>query len=90
MMLEDKGLNRTQLRNMIETLSADLREAQAEIQRLRDENNRLKGEQGKPQIKRNTPKRARVDYSSEQERRQSKPRLKRVKRQPSRFIVNRS
>jgi len=41
------------LLNLIEDLTADLREAQAEIQRLRDENNRLKGEQGKPTIKPN-------------------------------------
>ena len=32
--------------NLIEKLSADWRDAQIEIQRLRDENNRLKGEQG--------------------------------------------
>jgi hypothetical protein len=38
------------LLNLIEKLSADLRDAQADIQRLRDENNRLKGEQGKPRI----------------------------------------
>lgn len=69
-----------QLLNLVEALSADLRDAQAEIQRLRDENNRLKGEQGKPQIKGNTVKPARVDYSSEQERRQCKPRQKRVKK----------
>jgi hypothetical protein len=31
-------------------VTSDLRDAQAEIQRLRDENNRLKGEQGKPNI----------------------------------------
>jgi hypothetical protein len=90
MMLEDIDLSNiqdesvrqlvVQLLNLVEALSADLRDAQAEIQRLRDENNRLKGEQGKPQIKGNTVKRARVDYSSEQERRQSKPRQKRVKK----------
>ena len=39
------------LLNLIETLGADLRAAQAEIQRLRDEINRLKGEQGKPSVK---------------------------------------
>ena len=39
------------LLNLIETLGADLRAAQAEIQRLRDEVNRLKGEQGKPSVK---------------------------------------
>jgi hypothetical protein len=38
------------LLNLVEQLSADLRDAQAETQRLRDENNRLKGEQGKPAI----------------------------------------
>jgi hypothetical protein len=56
------------LLNIIETLSADLREAQAENQRLRDEINRLKGEQGKPKIKGNTPKPPCVDHSSEKER----------------------
>jgi len=34
------------LLNFIEQLSSSLREARAEIQKLRDENNRLKGEQG--------------------------------------------
>lgn len=57
------------LLNLIEGLTADLRDAQAEIQRLRDENNRLKGEQGKPPIKPNKkpdpPK-----HSSERERHQ--------------------
>ena len=43
------------LLNLIETVMADLRTAQAENQRLRDELNRLKGEQGQPAIKRNTP-----------------------------------
>jgi len=66
--------------NLIEALSADLRDAQAEIQRLRDEVNRLKGEQGKPKIKANTPKPARSDYSSEKERHQRRPRKKRSKK----------
>jgi hypothetical protein len=44
-----------QLLNCIETLVADLNEAQAEIQRLRDEIARLKGEKGKPKIKANRP-----------------------------------
>ncbi|MFZ2095428.1 MAG: hypothetical protein WAV05_02205, partial [Anaerolineales bacterium] len=43
-----------QLMNLVEKLSADLRDVQVENQRLRDENNRLKGEQGKPKIKGNT------------------------------------
>jgi hypothetical protein len=69
-----------QLLNLVEAVSADLRDAQAEIQRLRDENNRLKGEQGKPKIKANTAKPVRVDYSSEKERRKPKPRQKRAKK----------
>ncbi len=55
------------LLNLIETLAADLRAAQAEIQRLRDEINRLKGEQGKPTIKPNKPPES-TDHSSEKER----------------------
>jgi hypothetical protein len=69
------------LMNLIEAVTTDLRDAQAEIQRLRDENNRLKGEQGKPKIKANTPKPPRVDYSSEKERRKPKPRQKQAKKE---------
>jgi hypothetical protein len=69
-----------QLLNLIEDLSADLRDAQAQNQRLRDEINRLKGEQGKPKIKGNTPKTPRVDYSSEKERRKPKPHQKQAKK----------
>lgn len=64
------------LLNLVEKLSADLRDAQAEIQRLRDENNRLKGEQGKPKIKGNTPKPGGGDHSSEKERRSPRQRHK--------------
>ena len=63
------------LLNLIEQLSADLREAQAENQRLRDEINRLKGEQGKPKIKDNAAKPP-ADHSSEKERRKPRPRHK--------------
>jgi len=52
--------------NLVEKLSSEQRELQKEIQRLRDENNRLKGEQGKPDIKPNTPQNK--DISSEKER----------------------
>lgn len=65
------------LLNLIENLSTDLRTAQVEIQRLRDENNRLKGEQGRPTIKANTPKSE--DHSSERERHQPVKRVKRSK-----------
>src|SRR5215210_3210413 len=67
------------LLNLLETVSSDLRSAQEEIQRLRDENNRLKGEQGKPSIKPNTPPAA-PDHSSERERRRPIERGKRSKR----------
>jgi hypothetical protein len=73
--------------NLIEAVSSDLRDAQAEIQRLRDENNRLKGEQGKPKIKGNTPKPPRMDYSSEKERRKAKPRQKRAKK--AKLVIHR-
>jgi hypothetical protein len=61
-----------QLLNVLEDVMADLRAAQAENQRLRDEINRLKGEQGTPAIKANTPQLPPQDHSSEQERRQPK------------------
>ncbi len=69
-----------QLLNLVEKLSADLRDALAEIQRLRDEVNRLKGEQGKPKIKGNTPKSPPANHSSENERHQSRPRHKKSKK----------
>jgi hypothetical protein len=81
-MLEDLDLNsiadeRTRelvrrLLNLLEAVTADLRASQAENQRLRDEINRLKGEQGTPTIKANRPQQPRQDHSSEQERRKPK------------------
>jgi len=53
-----------QLLNLLEDVRADLRAAQAENQRLRDEINRLKGEQGMPTIKANTPHPPPKDHSS--------------------------
>lgn len=61
----------------VEQLHAQVRTQAAEIQRLRDENNRLRGEQGKPQIKPNVPPRA---LSSERERRVPKRHQKQAKR----------
>ena len=58
------------LLNLLEGVMADLRAAQAENQRLRDQINRLKGEQGAPAIKPNTPQAPPKHHSSEQERRQ--------------------
>ena len=60
------------LLNLLEDVRADLRAAQAEIQRLRNEINRLKGEQGQPTVKPNTPQPPPKNLSSEQERRTPK------------------
>jgi hypothetical protein len=68
------------LLNIIETLTADLRAAQAENQRLPDEIARLKGEQGKPPTKSNTPSPPSPDHSSERERHQPAERVNRGKR----------
>jgi hypothetical protein len=65
------------LMNQLEELHAKVRAQADEIQRLRDENNRLKGEQGKPDIK---PNKAARQLSSEAERAVPKPRRKRTKR----------
>src|SRR5713226_8257747 len=71
--IEDESLRQVviSLMNLVEQLSAKVAQQAEEIQRLRDENNRLKGEQGKPNIKPNT--KAKASLSSEKERRESKP-----------------
>src|SRR5260370_40426735 len=71
--IEDESLRQViiALMNQVEQLSAKVAQQAEEIQRLRDENNRLKGEQGKPNIKPNT--KAKASLSSEKERRASKP-----------------
>jgi hypothetical protein len=88
-MLEDLDLSGIQeenarklvkiLLNQIEELSASLGDARAEIQQLRDEINRLKGEQGKPKVKANTRQPA-ARHSSEEERRKPRPRHKKSKK----------
>ncbi len=70
------------LLNIIADQATALREAQAEIQRLRDDINRLKGEQGKPDIKPPTPPSPPANYSSEPERHRRVERGKRGKRAP--------
>jgi hypothetical protein len=71
--IEDEGVRQVviSLMNLVEQLSAKVAEQAEEIQRVRDENNRLKGEQGKPKILSNT--KAKASLSSEKERRESKP-----------------
>lgn len=56
------------LLDLVESQAAQIATLKAENQRLRDENNRLKGEQGKPTILPNKRREA-VDLSSERERR---------------------
>jgi len=58
--------------NLVETLLAELAALRDENQRLRDELNRLKGEQAKPTFKPKGRLPAGTDYSSERERRQPK------------------
>lgn len=64
-----------ELLNLVEKQAADLRVLREENQALRNEINRLKGEQGKPDLKGNQDKAAAVtDHSSETERKQPRPR----------------
>ena len=69
--IADEGVRELILRllNLIEMLTADLRTAQTELQRLRDAINRRKGEQGQPTITPTTPPPVALDHSSEQARR---------------------
>src|SRR5712692_6182610 len=69
--LEDEAVRQVvlYLMNLVENLSAKVQEQAEEIQHLRDEVNRLKGEQGKPSIK---PNKVAPALSSEKERRVSK------------------
>ena len=83
-MLDDLDLGRVQtdhayavecllrLANKLEELAAQVAALKEENQRQRDEIARLKGEQGKPDIKANTPKGPVENYSSERERRTPK------------------
>lgn len=74
------------LLNQIDELSASLRDARVEIQQLRDEINRLKGEQGKPNIKARIIQSA-ADHSSEKERRKTRERHKKNKK--AKIVINR-
>ncbi len=65
--------------NIIESQAKETNELRAQLQNLRDEINRLKGEQGKPDIKANKKNKKHNDVSSEKERKQNKPWKKRKK-----------
>ncbi len=84
-MLEDFDLNRIldiegarqailRLLNLVEELAAENRHLREQVQQLRDEINRLKGEQGQPKIKPNKQPAgsATTNHSSERERHQPK------------------
>jgi hypothetical protein len=75
------------LLNLVETLKTENQGLRELVQRLRDEINRLKGEQGKPNIKPNRQKRVPSDHSSEQERR--KPKKRRKRRKLNKIKINR-
>lgn len=68
--IAEEGVRQTVelLLNLIEQLNAKIKDLVAENQKLRDENNRLKGEEGKPNIKANKTKGLKKDHSSEKER----------------------
>lgn len=79
-MLEEEFLNQVQdphikqllqqMAHLLEQALADNDALRAQVQSLRDENNRLKGEQGKPHVKPNKPPpNTSTDHSSEQQRR---------------------
>ena len=68
----------TKLLNLIETLNQESLELKRQNQELRDEINRLKGEQGKPKIK--PQKKTPEQCSSEKERKKTKKRKKRSKK----------
>ena len=59
------------LLRVVEIDAETIRELKEEVQRLRDENNRLKGEQGKPNIRPKNKNKSR-DVSSERERKEKK------------------
>jgi hypothetical protein len=70
------------LLNIIEAQAKQISALRQQLQDLRDEINRLKGEQGKPDIKPNTKEKKHIDISSEKERKKKKkPRKKRKKNQ---------
>ena len=68
------------LLNLIEQLNSKVIDLEAENQKLRDEINRLKGEQGKPDIKGNKKKPLNKNYSSEKERKTRKNHRKSAKK----------
>ena len=65
------------LLNIVEALSIENKDLKEKNQKLKDEVNRLKGEQGKPVI---NPQTAKKDISSEKERKKKNKKKKKSKR----------
>ena len=80
----DENIKKTilALLNIIEMLARENDDLRQQVQTLKNEINRLKGEQGKPTIRPNVKKKERWDISSEKERpKEKKPHKKRKKNQ---------
>ena len=77
--------------NLVETLSEENEKLKVEIQKLRDENNRLKGEQGKPNIRGNQGGGKGKNLSSEKERKKRKEKKKKKsKRKKTKIAIDRT
>ena len=91
--LDKEALPRTLaiLINLVETLSEENEKLKVEIQKLRDENNRLKGEQGKPNIRGNKGGGKVKSLSSEKERKKRKEKKKKKsKRKKTKIAIDRT
>ena len=91
--LDKEALSRTLsiLINLVETLSEENEKLKFEIQKLRDENNRLKGEQGKPNIRGNKGGGKGKNLSSEKERKQrEEKKKKKSKRKKTKIAIDRT
>ena len=81
-MLDEAQLNRIKdpyakevvktMSNLCEQLMTEVDALKIEVQKLRDENNRLKGEQGKPNVKPNKPAQTNTNHSTEKQRQEPK------------------
>lgn len=91
--LDKEALSQTLtiLINLVESLSEQNEKLKIEIQKLRDENNRLKGEQGKPNIRGNKGSGKNTDLSSEKERKQREgKKKKKSKRKKGEIPIDRT
>ncbi|MBC8390998.1 MAG: transposase [Deltaproteobacteria bacterium] len=91
--LDKEALSRTLsiLINLVENLSEQNEKLKIEVQKLRDENNRLKGEQGKPNIRGNKGGGKNTNLSSEKERKQREgKKKKKSKRKKTKIAIDRT